>query len=65
MKDLLKIRFASDNILPLDKILNIPLCIIIVKSVLQESDKYYPQVFLKERFFKYEHENEDNFYVIC
>ena len=32
-KDLLKIRFESDNNLPLDRILNIPVCVIIVKSV--------------------------------
>ena len=32
-KDLLKIRFESGNNLPLDRILNIPVCVIIVKSV--------------------------------
>ena len=32
-KDFIKARFESNDDLPLSKILNIPLCIIIVKSV--------------------------------
>ena len=44
-KDLLKIRFESNNNFPLDRILNIPLCVIIGKSIFQENDKYSPQVF--------------------
>ena len=32
-KDFMKIKFESDDNLPLDKILNIPVCIIIAKSV--------------------------------
>ena len=47
----MRIKFESDNDLPLGKILNIPLCVIIVKSVFQENDRYYPQVFLKECFY--------------
>ena len=46
-KDLLKIRFESGNNLPLDRILNIPVCVIIVKSAFQENGKCYPQVFLE------------------
>ena len=34
----MKIKFESDDDLPLGKILNIPLCVIIVKSVFQEND---------------------------
>ena len=41
-KDFMKTRFKSDNSLPLGKIINIPLYVIIVKSVFQENDKYYP-----------------------
>ena len=64
-KNIIKIRFKSDDNLPLSKILNIPMCVIIVKSVFQENDKYYPQVFLKECFYEYEHKNQDDFYVVC
>ena len=45
-KDFMKIKFESDDNLPLDKILSIPVCIMSVGSVFQENNKYYPQVHL-------------------
>ena len=62
-KDVMKIRFESDYGLPFGKILNIPVCIIIAKSVFEENGKYYPQVHLKDCFFGYEHKNDDDSYV--
>ena len=47
-KAFMKIRFESDGVLPLDKILNIIDMIIVVRSVLQEDNKYYPQIYLHE-----------------
>ena len=44
----MKIEFESDDNLPLGKILNIPVCIINARSVFQESNNYYPQVYLHE-----------------
>ena len=49
-KDVMKIRFRADYGLPLGKRLNIPLCVIIAKSVFEENGKYYPQVHLKNIF---------------
>ena len=40
----MKARFESNDDLPLSKILNIPVCIIIVKTVFQEDNDYCPQV---------------------
>ena len=60
----MKIKFGSDDDLPLGKILNIPLCVVIVRSVFQENNKYYPQVSLHECFYEYEHEFEDDPYAI-
>ena len=60
----MKIKFKSDDDLPLGKILNIPLCAIIVKYLFQENNKYYPQVFLHECFYEYEYESENSSYVI-
>ena len=62
-KDVIKIRFESDYGLPLGKILNILVCVVIVRSVFGKNGKYYPQVHLKDFFFEYEHENEDDSYV--
>ena len=60
----MKIKFESDDNLPLGKILNIPVCVIIVKSVFQKNDKYYPQVHLHEFFYEYECEYENDSYSI-
>ena len=43
----MKIRFESDDDLPLGKILGIHI-MVVTKSVFQEDNKYYPQVLLHE-----------------
>ena len=53
-KDFMKARFESNDELPLSKILNVPVHIIIVKSVFQEESNYYPQVLLHECQCKHE-----------
>ena len=60
----MKIRFESDGNLPLSKILNIPVCIIIARSVSQENKNYYLQVFLHKCFYECEYEYEDDSYSI-
>ena len=55
--DFMKIEFESNDDLPLGKILNIPVCIIIVRSVFEEDGKYYPQVLLHECLYEYEKQN--------
>ena len=47
-KDLIKIRFNSDDKLPLNKMLKLHMLTVIVKSLFEENGKYYPQVFLDE-----------------
>ena len=51
-KDFMKIKINSDNDLPLGKILTLYKMAIVVRSVFQEDNRYYPQVFLDE--FLYE-----------
>ena len=58
VKAFMTIKFESDDDLPLDKILSIPVCIITVGSVFQENNNYYPQVHLHECL--YEHEYKDD-----
>ena len=62
-KDVMKIKFESDPGLSLGKILNIPVRVIIAKSVFEENGKYYPQVYLKDCFFECDY--ADNSYVCC
>ena len=57
-RDFMKIKFESDDDLPLGKIINVPVCVIIAKGVFEEDSKYNPQVLLHEYFYEYE-ENID------
>ena len=56
-KDFMIIKFKSNDDLPLGKILNIPVCIIIVRSVFEEDGKYYLQVLPHECLYEYEKQN--------
>ena len=53
-RDFTKVWFESNDDLPLSKILNIPVCIIIVKSVFQKDNNYYPQALLYECLHKHQ-----------
>ena len=44
----MKIKFNSDDNLPLNKILKLHNLTIIIRSVFEEDSKYYPQVFLDD-----------------
>ena len=51
-KEFIKIKFSSDDNLPLNKTLKLHNSTVIVRSVFKEDGKYYPQIFLDE--FLYE-----------
>ena len=53
-KDFMKARFESNDDLPLCKILNIPVRIIVAKSVFQRDNNYYPQFLFYECLCEYE-----------
>ena len=48
----MKIKFHSDDELPLNKTIEIPKMIIAVRAVFYGNNKYYPQVFLNEYLYK-------------
>ena len=50
-KDFMKVKFNSDDNLPLNKTLKLHNMTIVIRSVFQKDDKYYPQVFLGECFY--------------
>ena len=52
-KDFMKIKFNTDDNLPLNKTLRLHNLTIIVRSVFQEDSKYYPQAFLDVCFMSY------------
>ena len=52
-KDFMKIKFNSEDNLPLNKILKIHICTIVIRFVFEEDGKYYPQVFLDDVCMSY------------
>ena len=48
----MKIRFDSDDKLPLNKTIEIPIMTIVVGAVFHENNKYYSHVFLDECLYK-------------
>ena len=51
-KNFMKFKFSSDDNLPLNKILQLHNLTIIIRSVFQEDNKYYPHFFLDERLYE-------------
>ena len=49
-KDFMKIKFDLDADLPFSKQLNLPTLTMVVRSVFEEDDQFYPQVFLEFTF---------------
>ena len=51
-KKYMQIKFNSDDELPLNKMIEIPSMITVVRAVLHKNNKYYPHVFLEEYLYK-------------
>ena len=47
-KDYLKIKFDSDDNLPLNKILKFRVLTIVIRNIFEKDGKYYPQIFLDD-----------------
>ena len=48
----MKIKFNTDDNISLNKIIYFPTITIIIRSVTQKDDKYYPQIFLDECLYQ-------------
>ena len=51
-KNLKKIRFKSNDDLPLNKPIKLCLLTIIIRSVFSENGKFYPQLFLDDALYE-------------
>ena len=56
----MKIKFNSDDELPLNIAVEIASMTIIVRAIFLENNKYHPQVFLDE-FINYRQRNKNNY----
>ena len=52
MKNNMKIKYDTDDELPLNKMIEIPNMIIVVRAVFHENNNYYPQVFIDKCLYK-------------
>ena len=48
----MKIKFNTDDNIPLSKIIYFPTITVIIRSIAQKDDKYYPQLFLDECLYQ-------------
>ena len=48
----MKIKFSTDDNIPLNKIIYFPTITIIIRSVSKKDDKYYPQLFLDDCLYE-------------
>ena len=51
-KDYMKIKFDSDDDLPLNKILKFRILTIIIRNIFEKNGKYYPQIFLDDALYE-------------
>ena len=59
----MRIKFNSDDNLPLNNILKLHMLTITARSVFEEDGKYYPQVFLDECLYKIEMLEYNRIYI--
>ena len=51
-KDYMKIKFDSDDDLPLNTLLKFRILTIAVRCIFEKDDKYYPQIFLDDSLYE-------------
>ena len=51
-RDYMKIKFNSDDDIPLNKQLNFPTITVIIRNIFAKDGKYYPQNFLDECLYE-------------
>ena len=50
IKKYMKIKFNSEDELPLNKMIEIPTITLVYRAIFLENNKYYPQIFFRRMF---------------
>ena len=50
-KDIMKVKFDTDDNLVFNKIINVPMYAIVVKAVYEHDNKFYPRIYLHSCYF--------------
>ena len=51
-RDIMRIKFKTNDDLIFNEIINIPVCVIVLSSIFKENDEYYPQISLHDCFYE-------------
>ena len=51
-KDFMRFRFKTNDKLPYNQKINVPVCVISINSVFEEKNWYYPQIELQDCFYE-------------
>ena len=57
-KDFMRCRFKTDDKLPYNQKINVPVCVISISSVVEEINWYYPQIELQNCFYESDYLDE-------
>ena len=52
IRDFMRFKFKTDDKLPHNKKINVPVCVMSISSVFEKGDWYFPQIELKECFYE-------------
>ena len=58
-KDIMRIKFKTNNDIVFNEIINIPVCLIVASSIFKENEGYYPQITLHNYFYEKDVSPED------
>ena len=47
-----KIRFVTDDLLPLGKLIYFPTLIVVIRCIFKQNEIYYPQVYLDDAWYQ-------------
>ena len=53
-KDIMRIKFKTNDDLVFNEIINIPVCVIVVSSIFEEDGNYYPQISSHDYFYEHD-----------
>ena len=51
-KDFMRFRFKTNDKLPYNQKIDVPVCVVSMSSVIKKGDWYYPQIKLQECFYE-------------
>ena len=58
-RDFIRFNFKTNDKLPYNKNINVPVCVILISTVFEKGDWYYPQIELQDCFYENDYFDEN------